>query len=305
MPMHIKSKGNSMTSPVKSVLFAKWQVFKQITRMDKPIGIYLLLWPTYWALWVAADGLPNLHLLLVFSLGVFIMRSAGCVINDYADRHVDGQVKRTAQRPLVSGAITSNQALQLFAFLIGGAIALVLTLSIATIKLSVVALILAASYPFMKRYTHLPQVVLGAAFSWGMIMAFAEIQGDVPVVAWLLFSANVLWTIAYDTMYAMVDRDDDIKVGVKSTAILFGQYDKRIIGLLQLLTLALLFTVAELLAFGWPFQLCLVASAGLFCYQQMLIAGREREACFQAFLNNHWVGLIIFIGIFVEYLSLS
>ncbi|MDG1750859.1 MAG: 4-hydroxybenzoate octaprenyltransferase [Thalassotalea sp.] len=280
----------------------KWQAIKQITRMDKPIGTYLLLWPTFWALWIAADGFPNLHLLFVFSLGVFIMRSAGCVINDFADRKVDGQVKRTSQRPLVSGAMTSEQALILFAFLIGGAIALVLTLSLYTILLSVIALLLAASYPFMKRYTQLPQVVLGAAFSWGMIMAFAELQGEIPLVAWLLFAANLMWTVAYDTMYAMVDRDDDLKIGVKSTAILFGQYDKRIVGFLQLFTLALLFTVGEILAFGWPFQLSLVLSAGLFSYQQMLIVNRDRDNCFKAFLNNHWVGLIIFIGVYIEYM---
>jgi 4-hydroxybenzoate polyprenyltransferase len=280
----------------------KWQAIKQITRMDKPIGTYLLLWPTFWALWIAADGFPNLHLLFVFSLGVFIMRSAGCVINDFADRKVDGQVKRTSKRPLVSGAMTSEQALSLFAFLIGGAIALVMTLSLYTILLSVIALLLAASYPFMKRYTQLPQVVLGAAFSWGMIMAFAELQGEIPLVAWLLFAANLLWTVAYDTMYAMVDRDDDLKIGVKSTAILFGQYDKRIVGFLQLFTLALLFTVGEILAFGWPFQLTLVLSAGLFSYQQMLIINRDRDNCFKAFLNNHWVGLIIFVGVYIEYM---
>lgn len=280
----------------------KWQAIKQITRMDKPIGTYLLLWPTFWALWIAADGLPSLPLLFIFSMGVFIMRSAGCVINDFADRKVDGKVKRTSQRPLVSGAMTSEQALSLFAFLIGGAIALVITLSFYTILLSVIALLLAASYPFMKRYTQLPQVVLGAAFSWGMIMAFAEIEGEIPAVAWLLFAANLLWTVAYDTMYAMVDRDDDVKIGVKSTAILFGQYDKRIVGLLQLFTLALLFTVGEILAFGWPFQLSLVICAGLFCYQQMLIVNRDRDNCFKAFLNNHWIGLIIFIGIYIEYM---
>lgn len=280
----------------------KWQAIKQITRMDKPIGIYLLLWPTFWALWIAADGFPNLHLLFVFSMGVFIMRSAGCVINDFADRKVDGKVKRTSNRPLVSGSMTSVQALSLFAFLIGGAVALVFTLSLYTILLSVVALLLAASYPFMKRYTQLPQVVLGAAFSWGMIMAFAELQGEIPLVAWLLFIANLMWTVAYDTMYAMVDRDDDVKIGVKSTAILFGQYDKRIVGFLQLFTLALLFTVGEILAFGWPYQLALVCSAALFSYQQMLIVNRERDNCFKAFLNNHWVGLIIFIGVYIEYI---
>ncbi len=281
-------------------LLNKWQAIKQITRLDKPIGTYLLLWPTYWALWIACDGWPNAHLLLVFTLGVVVMRSAGCVINDFADRHVDGQVERTQQRPLVSGLITSQEAISLFGFLLGIALTLVSTLSWYAISLSVVAVVLAMVYPFMKRFTHLPQVVLGAAFSWGMIMAFAEAKGEIPPVAWLLFSANLLWTVAYDTMYAMVDRDDDIRIGVKSTAILFGENDKRIIGFLQLATLGLLFTVGEILAFGWPYHLSLVMVGGLFSYQQMLIAGRDRELCFKAFLNNHFVGLVVFIGILIE-----
>jgi 4-hydroxybenzoate polyprenyltransferase len=280
----------------------KWQGIVQITRADKPIGTYLLLWPTYWALWIAGDGFPTLHWLVVFTLGVFVMRSAGCVINDWADRKVDGQVKRTENRPLVTGLLTPNDALSLFGLLLGIALGLVLTLSWFTIQLSVVAVLLAASYPFMKRYTQLPQVVLGAAFSWGMIMAFSEGMGEVPPVAWLLFSANLLWTVAYDTMYAMVDRDDDLKIGVKSTAILFGRHDKRIILFLQLATLGLLMSVGEILAFGWPYQLSLVVAAGFFCYQQILIVNRERDKCFQAFLNNHFVGLIVFIGIAVEYL---
>jgi 4-hydroxybenzoate polyprenyltransferase len=280
----------------------KWLAIKLITRMDKPIGTYLLLWPTYWALWIASDGWPNLHLLIVFSLGVFIMRSAGCVINDYADRKIDGKVERTKNRPLVNGMMTSNEAINLFGILIGMALGLVLTLSWPTIYLSVVALFLAALYPFMKRYTQLPQVFLGAAFSWGMIMAFAEAQGEIPVVAWLLFLANLCWTVAYDTMYAMVDREDDLKIGVKSTAILFADNDKRIIGFLQLLTLGLLWTVGDILAFGWPYQLTMVVAGALFSYQQLLISNRERDACFKAFLHNHWVGLIIFVGILIEYL---
>ncbi|REL25188.1 4-hydroxybenzoate octaprenyltransferase [Thalassotalea euphylliae] len=278
-----------------------WQAIKQITRIDKPIGTYLLLWPTYWALWVASDGLPDGVLLLIFTLGVVIMRSAGCVINDFADRKVDGKVKRTEQRPLVSGLMTPDQAIMLFGFLIGAAMALAINLSWLTIQYAVVALLLATSYPFMKRYTHLPQVVLGAAFSWGMIMAFAEIQGQVPTVAWLLFTANLLWTVAYDTMYAMVDRDDDLKIGVKSTAILFGRFDIRIIGFLQLMVLAILLTIGELMAYGWPYQLSLVVAAGFFCYQQMLIKNRRREPCFKAFLNNHYVGLVIFVGLVIEY----
>ncbi|MEW6995467.1 4-hydroxybenzoate octaprenyltransferase [Colwelliaceae bacterium MEBiC 14330] len=280
----------------------KWLAIKLITRMDKPIGTYLLLWPTYWALWIASDGWPNLQILIVFSLGVFIMRSAGCVINDYADRKIDDKVARTKNRPLVNGMMTSNEAINLFGVLIGMALGLVLTLSWPTIYLSVVALFLATLYPFMKRYTQLPQVVLGAAFSWGMIMAFSEAQGEIPLVAWLLFIANLCWTVAYDTIYAMVDRDDDLKIGVKSTAILFADNDKRIIGFLQLLTLVLLWTVGDILAFGWPYQLTLVIAAALFSYQQVLISNREREACFKAFLHNHWVGLIIFVGILFEYL---
>lgn len=280
----------------------KWLAVKLITRMDKPIGTYLLLWPTYWALWIASDGWPSFHLLIVFSLGVFIMRSAGCVINDIADIKVDGKVERTKNRPLISGLMTKKQALNLFGLLIGCAFGLVLTLSWQTIYLSVVALVLAASYPFMKRFTQLPQVVLGAAFSWGMIMVYSEAMGEVPLIAWLLFIANLLWTVAYDTMYAMVDRDDDLKIGVKSTAILFKNHDKRIIGFLQLCVLGVLFTVGDMLAFGWPYHLSLVVCAGLFSYQQLLIINRERDKCFQAFLHNHWVGMTIFIGILVEYI---
>jgi len=278
----------------------KWLAIKLITRMDKPIGIYLLLWPTYWALWIACDGWPNMHLFIVFTLGVFVMRSAGCVINDIADMKIDGKVDRTKNRPLISGLITRNEAVSLFGALIGIALGLVFTLSWPTIYLSIVALLLAASYPFMKRYTQLPQVVLGAAFSWGMIMAFSESLGEIPTIAWLLFIANLLWTVTYDTMYAMVDREDDLKIGVKSTAILFGQNDKRIIGFLQLIVLGLLLTVGDLLAFGWPYQLSLVIVAGMFAYQQMLIINRERDKCFQAFLHNHWVGMTVFTGIFVE-----
>ena len=280
----------------------KWLAIKLITRMDKPIGTYLLLWPTYWALWIASDGWPNMHILLVFSLGVFIMRSAGCVINDYADRKIDGKVARTKNRPLVNGMMTSAEAISLFGLLIGMALGLVLTLSWPTIYLSVVAVFLAALYPFMKRYTQWPQVFLGAAFSWGMIMAFSEVQGEIPLIAWLLFIANVCWTVAYDTMYAMVDREDDLQIGVKSTAILFAKNDTRIIGFLQLMTLALLWTVGDILAFGWPYQLSLVIAAALFSYQQLLISNRDRDACFQAFLHNHWVGLVVFVGIFIEYL---
>ena len=280
-----------------------WPAVKLITRMDKPIGTYLLLWPTFWALFVAAQGFPGWHLFIVFAVGVFVMRSAGCVINDIADRKVDGQVKRTNQRPLVSGLMTTKQALILFFGLISIALMLVFSLSWKSIYLSVVALALAASYPFMKRFTHFPQVVLGAAFSWGMIMAFAEVQQQIPPIAWLLFFANLLWTIAYDTMYAMVDKDDDIRIGVKSTAIVFGRFDKVIIGFLQLLTIMLLVKVGQISQFNMFYYFGISIAAGLFFYQQDLIKDRERDKCFKAFLNNHYGLLIVLIAIIIQYYS--
>jgi 4-hydroxybenzoate polyprenyltransferase len=283
----------------------KWRGIVQLMRADKPIGTYLLLWPTFWALWIAAQGLPSWHLIFVFAAGVFIMRSAGCVINDFADRKLDGLVKRTSQRPLVTGIISSKEALWLFFSLLFIALLLVLTLSNYTILLSLVAVFLATLYPFTKRFTQLPQFILGAAFSWGMIMAFAEITGEVPAVAWLLFIANLCWTVAYDTIYAMVDRDDDLAVGIKSTAILFGKNDTKIIRFLQLMTLGLLFTVGELQGFSWPYYTALVICAGLFSYHQILIFDRQRDKCFHAFLNNHYVGLVMFIGISIEYIPVT
>ena len=284
-----------------SLLKKKCLAIKLITRMDKPIGTYLLLWPTYWALWIACDGWPSLHLLVVFSLGVFVMRSAGCVINDLADMKVDGKVERTKNRPLVSGLMTKNEAINLFGVLIGIALGLVLTLSWPTIYLSIVALILAASYPFMKRYTQLPQVVLGAAFSWGMIMVFSEAQGDVPAIAWLLFAANLLWTVAYDTLYAMVDRNDDLKIGVKSTAILFGRYDLAIIVGLQIATLVLLSLVGMAFDRGLYYALGIIAAAISFLRQYLQARGRTEQGCFNAFLNNNRVGMMIFVGLAVDY----
>ena len=278
-----------------------WYGYWLLMRADKPIGTYLLLWPTLWGLWAAADGFPPLSVLVVFVLGVYLMRAAGCVINDYADRKVDGQVKRTSQRPLVTGQATEKGALLLFAGLVFASFLLVLTMNIATILMSVVAVLLAFCYPFMKRFTYLPQFVLGAAFSWAIPMSFTAVLGHVPWWAWLLYLANLLWTVAYDTMYAMVDRDDDLKIGVKSTAILFGQYDKLIIGLLQLATLALLVWVGMWLSWGLWFQLSLVAAGGMFVYQQWLIRKREREPCFKAFLHNNYVGMTVFIGIFLDH----
>lgn len=281
----------------KTKLLAFWQLM----RADKPIGIYLLLWPTFWAVLTAAQGSPSLSIAFIFAAGVVVMRSAGCVINDIADRHVDGKVKRTAQRPLARGDVSVKEAIGLFAVLILIAFLLVLQLNIETILLSVVALLLASIYPFMKRYTHLPQVVLGAAFSWSIPMAAMAIIGELPIWVWGLYIANLCWTVAYDTQYAMVDRDDDILIGVKSTAILFGQYDRLIIGILQIAMLALLLAVGKMLSFSLPFYLAVAFSAILLVYQQFLIRTRQREQCFKAFLNNHWVGLAIAAGIALHF----
>ncbi len=285
--------------------FPRLPFYIQLMRLDRPVGIYLLLWPTLWALWVAGEGQPQPINLVVFILGVIIMRSAGCVINDYADRHVDGHVKRTEQRPLAQKVISEKQALGLFAVLILLAFLLVLQTNLYTILLSFGGLVLASIYPFMKRYTHLPQVVLGAAFAWAIPMAFAAEQQALPDVVWLLYIANLLWTVVYDTLYAMVDRDDDLKIGIKSTAILFGQHDKLIVGILQGLTLLTLFMAGSKIEASWPYYLSLFATAGLFAYHQKLIQGRDRDQCFKAFLNNHWVGAVIFAGLAGHYALLS
>lgn len=277
----------------------------QLMRVDKPVGIYLLLWPTIWALLIAAEGLPGWHMGIVFIAGVVVMRSAGCVINDYADRHFDGHVARTAQRPLITGQVSAKQALTVFALLLLLAFALVLTLNWQTIAMSFVALCLAAIYPFMKRYTYLPQFFLGAAFSFAIPMVFMAINQHVPLHAWALFVANLLWTVAYDTQYAMVDRDDDLQVGIKSTAILFGSYDRLLIGLLQLATLAIFVVIALQLALSWPVYLALVLSAVLFIQQQWHIRHRHRQGCFRAFLHNHYVGLVIALGLAAHYLLIA
>jgi 4-hydroxybenzoate polyprenyltransferase len=272
-----------------------------LMRLNKPIGIFLLLWPTWWALFIAGNGRPSGWLLCVFTLGVLLMRSAGCVINDYADRAFDGHVRRTSQRPLVSGAVKPAEALKLFAGLIASALLLVLTTNTFTVVLAIVGAALAISYPFTKRYTHLPQFHLGLAFGWGIPMAFAAQTNTVPTVAWLLLIANVLWSVVYDTMYAMVDRDDDIRIGVKSTAILFGEADRIIIGILQCMMLATLWMVGKKAELGWPYMLALLGVIGLFAYHQYLIRDRQREKCFHAFLHNNWAGLLIFVGILLSY----
>lgn len=275
----------------------KLLAFRRLMRTDRPIGALLLLWPTLWALWLATPGAPPLAILLVFVAGVWLMRAAGCVINDYADRKFDGHVKRTVQRPMPSGAVSEKEARILFGVLVLLAFLLVLTLNRMTILLSIAGLALAWVYPFMKRYTHLPQVVLGAAFGWSIPMAFAAVSETLPLSCWLMFIANIGWAVVYDTQYAMVDRDDDIKIGVKSTAILFGRFDKLIIGILQVVVLGLMLAVGRLNQLGLPFYLSLLIAAGLFVYQQRLIAERERMACFAAFMNNNYVGLALFLGV--------
>ncbi|WP_226467282.1 4-hydroxybenzoate octaprenyltransferase [Luteimonas panaciterrae] len=274
----------------------------KLVRGDRPIGWLLLLWPTWWGLWIAAGGIPPLWTLFVFSAGVWLTRSAGCVINDYADRWLDPQVERTRGRPLATGAVRGREALAVFAVLMLAAFALVLTMNRLTIWMSFVGVFLAASYPYLKRYTHLPQVYLGMSFGWGIPMAFAAVQGTVPAVAWVLYAANILWSTAYDTWYAMVDREDDLRAGAKSTAILFGRFDLVIQGVLYalvFLALALVGWRAELGVYYWT---GLAVAAALVVYEFVLVRHRDREACFRAFLHNHWVGLAIFAGIALDYL---
>ena len=266
--------------------FSRWRDFYQLARLDRPIGTYLLLWPTLWALWLAADGTPSFHNFVVFSLGVLLTRSAGCVINDYADRDFDGEVKRTRGRPLVTGKIKPTEALLFAGILFLMAFLLVLTTNRLTVALSVVGLLLACIYPLAKRFTHLPQVVLGATFSWAIPMAYA----------WLLFLANLLWIVAYDTQYAMVDRDDDIKIGIKSTAILFGELDNFMIVLFQALSLITMVLLSIQLEFSWPFYITLLLVLAGFIRQYRLTRDRERENCFKAFLANHWIGAVLFLG---------
>lgn len=279
----------------------KLLAYHRLMRTDKPIGALLLLWPTLWALWVASPGVPPLWILAVFVAGVWLMRAAGCVVNDYADRKFDGHVKRTANRPLPSGAVTEKEARTLFIVLVLLSFVLVLTLNTMTILLSIAALALAWIYPFMKRYTHLPQVVLGAAFGWSIPMAFAAVSETLPLSCWLMLLANILWAVAYDTQYAMVDRDDDVKIGIKSTAILFGDNDRLIISILQACVLGLMAIIGWLNGLHWEFYWSILIAGALFVYQQKLIRQRERGPCFQAFMNNNYVGLVLFIGLAMSY----
>jgi 4-hydroxybenzoate polyprenyltransferase len=277
--------------------------YARLMRLHRPIGIYLLLWPTLWALWIAGEGRPDIMVLLVFVAGVVLMRSAGCVINDYADRDFDQHVARTKDRPIAAGRVSPKEALLLFCGLCFSAFLLVLLMNSLTVWLSLAGGFLAATYPFMKRYTHLPQVYLGAAFGWAVPMAFAAQTGEVPRTAWLLFVATVLWATAYDTMYGMVDREEDRKIGVKSTAILFGEADRAIIGIIQVLALAALGLAGQAAGLGGYFYFGLLLAAGLALYQQFLIRERTPEQCFKAFLNNNWFGAAVFSGIILDFLA--
>ena len=271
--------------------------FALLMRLDKPVGIFLLLWPTLWALWIAAGTTPAVKLLVVFIAGTVVMRSAGCVINDYADRDIDPQVKRTRQRPLAARRLSPGEALALFAALVALALWLVMRLDQKTVLYSFVGAALTISYPFTKRFFPLPQFYLGAAFGWAVPMAFVATVGSVPRVGWLLFIVTVLWAGVYDTIYAMVDRDDDLKLGVQSTAIAFGDMDRMIVGAMQGMVIVGLALAGRAAQLGWPFHASLVVGAGLFVWQQWTIRNRDRQACFRAFLNNHWFGLVVLVGV--------
>jgi 4-hydroxybenzoate polyprenyltransferase len=273
-----------------------------LMRWDKPIGALLLLWPTLWALWLAGAGRPDQDIVIIFLLGVWLMRSAGCIVNDIADLDFDPHVERTRNRPLAAGRVTLREALILFGFVCLVCCGMVMTLNWLTVGLAVIGVLLTISYPFMKRFHHLPQAHLGLAFGWGIPMAYAALTGSVPMAAWLLFIANIAWVLVYDTVYAMSDRADDLKIGVKSSAILFGNYDTRVVGLLQLLTLVLMAAVGMVNGMHTIYYISLLLGAGFFLYQQYLIHDRDRYRCFQAFLNNNGFGLTVFCGILLNYL---
>ena len=279
----------------------KLAAYLQLMRLDKPVGTLLLLWPTLAALWIAAEGTPPWPIVAAFIAGTFLMRAGGCVVNDMADRDFDPQVRRTAERPLATGRVSRLEAGVLFIVLALLALAVVMTLNTATRLLAVAGIVIAVAYPFMKRYTHLPQLVLGVAFSWGIPMAFAAVTGHLPTPAWLLFLASLLWIVAYDTEYAMVDRRDDLRAGIKSIAILFGQADRAMIAGLQAATLGMLVLVGMNTGLGVAWFVALGAAAALFAYQHHLIRRREEAGCFAAFRNNTWVGFALFAGAVVDH----
>lgn len=275
--------------------------YLKLMRVDRPIGTFLLLWPTLWSLWLAAEGVPSTKNLVIFIAGCFLMRSAGCVINDYADRNIDKHVKRTQDRPLTSGKIRAIEAVDLFLLLSALAFLLVLFTNWFTVLLSFGGLALAACYPFMKRYTYFPQVVLGAAFSWSVVMAYAAETNTLPKEVWLVYVAVTVWTVTYDTFYAMVDRDDDLKIGVKSTAILFGDFDRLITAILQMFVVFVLMLIGYKFALSIIYYFSTIIVSGLFAWQQLLIQNRDREGSLKAFLNNNWVGAVVFAGIALDY----
>jgi 4-hydroxybenzoate polyprenyltransferase len=278
-------------------------LYAQLTRLHRPIGILLLLWPTLWGVWVAGGGYPALHIIAIFTLGTALMRSAGCAINDYADRHIDRHVKRTRERPLTSGKVGERETVWLAAGLAFAAFLLILPLNPLTWLLSFPAVFLAASYPFTKRFFAIPQAYLGVAFGFGIPMAFAAQLGEVPPVAWLLMLANVFWAIAYDTEYAMVDRDDDVHLGIHSSALLFGKYDVAAVMACYAITLGLLAMAGQMVGLGRVFHAGLLVAAGIALYHYTLIKGRSREECFAAFLHNSWFGAAVFAGIVLDYLA--
>ncbi len=274
-----------------------WNAYWRLMRFDRPIGILLLLWPTWWSLLIAGGGRPSVKNVLIFTAGVVVMRAAGCVMNDIADRNYDPHVERTRKRPLACGELDLRQALTVFALLMISALVLVLMTNRLTIMLAFAGALLASSYPFFKRFTHLPQVVLGIAFGWGIPMAFAAQTGRIPAIAWVLLAVNIVWAIIYDTLYAMVDRDDDLLIGVKSTAILFGQYDLFAVRILMLIMLLLLLLIGWQQNLNWPWFVSVAVVMALFAWQQWITRRRERGPCFRAFLNNNWVGLAVFLGL--------
>jgi len=303
----VYSKQNSPKAILSKTWGERFENYLLLMRVDKPIGILLLLWPTYWTLWLAAEGIPSAKNLLIFAWGCILMRSAGCVMNDYADRHIDGKVKRTQDRMIVSGKVSPREALILFSALCAIAFALVCLTNKITMMLSIGGLLLAIIYPFSKRYTHLPQVVLGMAFAWSIPMAWTaqhnavDIKSAIEARMWLVYLAVVIWALVYDTFYAMVDRDDDIKIGVKSTAILFGDADRTITALLQALMIFTLILIGRKFELEIYYYSSVFIAALLFAYQQYLIKDRRRDLCFKAFLNNNYVGLAIFVGIVLDY----
>lgn len=282
-------------------LFATLADYARMMRFDRPVGTLLLLWPTLWALWISSAGKPQTHILVVFVLGVVLMRAAGCVINDYADREFDPHVARTKERPLAAGRISPTEALLLFAVLSIIALILALQLNRLTLLLAVAGAFLAVTYPFIKRFVSVPQLYLGLSFGWGIPMAFAAQQEAIPRVAWLLFIANLLWVTAYDTIYAMVDRDDDQKIGLRSTAIMFGESDRHIIAILQAMSVLALALVGRMMHFGSWYRAGLLLGVALFLYHLWLIRERDRDACFRAFRINHYFGMAVFAGIVLNY----